>query len=251
LCNGKEHRLASHRSLIELAEVTKRKDIDFSKYRKRHVALEMLYQGFEYHGFARQLGIQNTIEEELFSALRKTRLVPEGLDWKEMKYSRGGRTDKGVSAAGQVVALEVRSKGLVCEQPVEEEDELDYAMILNRALSPKIKILGWKTVQSDFSARFSAKHREYKYFFVDYDSRLDVESMRRAAKMLEGEHDFRNFCKADIPSVKTFVRNILAADIRRTDDLKLRKYSGVELHIKGTAFLWHQVCKDSSNFPFR
>ena len=37
----------------------------------------------------------------LFQALRKTRLVPENADWESMQYSRGGRTDKGVSGVGQ------------------------------------------------------------------------------------------------------------------------------------------------------
>ena len=33
----------------------------------------------------------------LFAALRTTRLVPPGASWQELRYSRGGRTDKGVS----------------------------------------------------------------------------------------------------------------------------------------------------------
>jgi tRNA pseudouridine38/39 synthase len=54
-----------------------------------------------------QENIPHTIEEELFNALRKTRLVPEDASWQQLRYSRGGRTDKGVSALGQVKVLRV------------------------------------------------------------------------------------------------------------------------------------------------
>lgn len=39
----------------------------------------------------------------LFSALRHTRLIPDHADIATLRYSRCGRTDKGVSALGQVV----------------------------------------------------------------------------------------------------------------------------------------------------
>lgn len=159
-----------------------------------------------------------------------------------MVYSRGGRTDKGVSAAGQVVALELRSKALLGEEPCPEESELDYPGIINRVLSPKIRILGWKTVDDSFSARFSAKSREYKYFFVDQDRKLNLSAMQAAASFLVGEHDFRNFCKADVPNVTNFIRSVLSASLKRSSLLKAGSFSIIELHIEGTAFLWHQVC---------
>ena len=44
------------------------------------------------------------VQAQLFSAMRKVRLVPEGKTWQELNYSRCGRTDKGVSALEQVGA---------------------------------------------------------------------------------------------------------------------------------------------------
>lgn len=38
----------------------------------------------------------------LLAALRRTRLIPQDADPATLKYSRCGRTDKGVSALGQV-----------------------------------------------------------------------------------------------------------------------------------------------------
>lgn len=222
----------------------KKRDIDFSQYQKRYIALEVAYQGFDYYGFARQDTVDKTIEEELFAAMKISRLIPENSGWKEMMYSRGGRTDKGVSAAGQVVALEVRSQARVDQDSCDEASEYDYCAILNKILSREIRVLGWKTVERSFSARFSAKCREYKYFFVDQDFGLNLSAMQEAADYLVGEHDFRNFCKADIPTVKNFSRKILSASLRRNSNLQFGNFSVIELHIRGSAFLWHQVNND-------
>lgn len=78
---------------------------DFSAHGRRHVALRIAYLGWGYQGFASQENTPNTIEEKLFEALKKTRLVD---DRQTSNYHRCGRTDKGVSAFGQVsISIEV------------------------------------------------------------------------------------------------------------------------------------------------
>lgn len=42
------------------------------------------------------------VQGKLFPALRKVKLIPEDVEVSELEYSRCGRTDKGVSALGQV-----------------------------------------------------------------------------------------------------------------------------------------------------
>lgn len=74
---------------------------DFSAHGRRHVALKIAYLGWGYQGFASQENTNNTIEEKLFEALTKTRLVESR---QTSNYHRCGRTDKGVSAFGQVRA---------------------------------------------------------------------------------------------------------------------------------------------------
>lgn len=78
------------------------REFDFFKYRQRYVALQIMYIGWNYHGFARQDTTEETIEGKMFAALRKVRLIPEDAEIGSLKYSRCGRTDKGVSALGQV-----------------------------------------------------------------------------------------------------------------------------------------------------
>lgn len=75
-----------------------RKAFDMSRYRQRHIALKVAYVGTNYHGLAVQANAPS-VEAELFKALERTRLI-EGRD--TCNYSRCGRTDKGVSALGQV-----------------------------------------------------------------------------------------------------------------------------------------------------
>ncbi len=42
------------------------------------------------------------MQNQLYEALRRTKLIPEEAGWQQLGYSRCGRTDKGVSALGQV-----------------------------------------------------------------------------------------------------------------------------------------------------
>ncbi|KAG5301631.1 pseudouridylate synthase [Histoplasma ohiense] len=115
----------------------KARDIDPSKYNTRFIALKFAYLGQRYNGYEHANGNTTplpTIEEELWKALRKARLIfpqaveadgGEGvvgdgesqgreersykIDWTGCQYSKCGRTDRGVSAFGQVVGIRVRS----------------------------------------------------------------------------------------------------------------------------------------------
>ena len=79
-----------------------------NRYMTRHIALRFHYDGATYNGLAQNVNTptDNSVEKALFAALQKTCLIESR---KTCGYSRSGRTDKGVSAFGQVVALRVRS----------------------------------------------------------------------------------------------------------------------------------------------
>ncbi|KAF2198829.1 pseudouridine synthase [Delitschia confertaspora ATCC 74209] len=216
------------------------KTFDFSKYSTRLIALKFAYLGQRYNGFEHHKNNKTplpTIEEEIWKALMKTRLInptpvqegedtqgdrpknsnripPEALErdgadvnWEGCEYSKCGRTDRGVSAFGQVIGIRVRSNrpapkaakpSAVMDAAQETEDistgsewrplepeteqqseskeppfdpianELPYIQILNRVLPPDIRILAWcPNPPPDFSARFSCKERRYKYFFTN------------------------------------------------------------------------------------
>jgi len=77
---------------------------DWSTATFKHSLLRIAYDGSRYHGLAWQEGTP-TVEGVLFDALIKTRLIRSRT---ECNFSRCGRTDKGVHAAGNVVTLLLR-----------------------------------------------------------------------------------------------------------------------------------------------
>lgn len=88
-----------------------RREFNFSAYPTRKIALKFSYAGSGFGGLAWQTRPTPlpTVEGVLFAALVKTRLVdPEG-GFEGCGWERCGRTDRGVSAAGQVVSLYLRS----------------------------------------------------------------------------------------------------------------------------------------------
>ncbi|RXK35586.1 tRNA pseudouridine(38-40) synthase [Tremella mesenterica] len=92
------------------------KSYDHSSHPTRHIALLFAYNGWPYSGVAYQLPPAQqakdplpTVEGELLKALEKTRLVRPNVGLEGCGYGRCGRTDRGVSSAGQVASLWVRS----------------------------------------------------------------------------------------------------------------------------------------------
>ncbi|ONL98527.1 tRNA pseudouridine(38/39) synthase [Zea mays] len=204
---------------------------------KRLVALKVMYFGQRFYGFSSEGNIEPTVESEIFKALERAKLMVANR--KESCYSRCGRTDKGVSATGQVISLYLRSNIKdVGGDMLDERSEIDYVKVLNRILPRDIRVLGWCPVPADFHARFTCLSREYKYLFWKGD--LDILEMQKAASKFIGEHDFRNFCKMDAANVSNYRRHITEFTISACD----RRSNNDELcsmTIKGSAFLWHQV----------
>ncbi|NXJ71058.1 PUS3 synthase, partial [Rostratula benghalensis] len=231
------------------AKKRQQRPFNFGAYGRRHVALKIAYLGWGYQGFASQENTSNTIEEKLFEALKKTRLVD---DRQTSNYHRCGRTDKGVSAFGQVISLHLRSNlaegknlsGQDSKGKSAGEEELRYTHILNRVLPPDIRALAWAPVEPDFSARFSCLKRTYRYFFPC--ANLDVALMDAAAQRYVGSHDFRNLCKMDVANgVVNFQRTILSAGVtwveRGGETGPQDPFRLCQFEVTGQAFLYHQV----------
>ncbi|CAH0493462.1 unnamed protein product [Peronospora farinosa] len=238
----------------------KTREYNMSNYVVRAVAVKFLYIGEKYSGFARQDHMPETVERYLYEALVRSKLI-ENIE--DAGYSRCGRTDRSVSAFGQVVALRVRSNlpgtaellsaSSIDDVPPGEKfqvrlatgeiktlTEVDYASHINRALPADIRVYSVASCRPGFSARFDCKARVYRYFFVRRD--LNIEKMRTAAQYLVGKHDFRNFCRID-PNCHVYERSVGSFKIeecpgQRADDSSQQMY---RCEIFGRAFLWHQV----------
>eukprot|EP00127_Corallochytrium_limacisporum_P003089 Clim_evm18s146 gene=Clim_evmTU18s146 len=200
----------------------------------RYVAMKLSYLGWDYSGFAGQIGDQvETVEKYLLNALLKTKLIK---DRESALYQRCGRTDKGVSAITQVITLQVR-------EVKQGTDDQPYLRMINANLPAVIRVYAYAFIDDSMDARFSCMYRTYKYFF--HRRNLDVSLMKEAVKHFQGDHDFRHFAKLD-PA--------LAQDSRQPN--MRRRVTHFDLYspsnsnhpgdicyftITGQAFLWHQV----------
>lgn len=217
----------------------KQKEMDFSKYSTRKIAIRFAYLGWNYNGLAVQADpAVRTVEGSILAALHKTKMIPS-LDPSDCEFSRCGRTDTGVSAMRQVISLRVRSNLSLQDQldPARDTDEIDYLKLLNSLLSNDI--VAYEIClrpPPGFDARFSCQSRHYHYYF--YAHGLDIAAMRDAAHRFVGVHDFRNFCKVDgSKQISNFTREILHSSISPL----LGQNNMYYFDLKGTAFLWHQV----------
>ncbi|KAI9079920.1 hypothetical protein K1719_038166 [Acacia pycnantha] len=141
-----------------------------TKYKRRKIAIFFAYCGVGYQGMQKNPGaktIEGDLEEALFvsgAVPEQDRGIPKRYDW-----ARSARTDKGVSAVGQVVSgrFYIDPPGLVDR--------------LNSNLSPQIRIFGYKRVTASFNAKKFCDRRRYVYlipvFALDPCSHRDRESV--------------------------------------------------------------------------
>jgi tRNA pseudouridine38-40 synthase len=168
------------------------------------------YDGSAFHGFAANDGVA-TVAGTLTAAL--TRVLGQPVE-----LTGAGRTDAGVHGWGQVVSLDVP----------DGTDLDDLAHRINRMCAPSIAVRTPAWTEPDFSARFSAQWRHYRYTVLNtpqvhpllagvtwhVPQPLDLAVLQLAADALVGEHDFASFCRrpkpaADAPPV-SLVRRVIA-----------------------------------------
>lgn len=192
-------------------------------------ALGVEYDGTTYHGWQRQDGVIS-IQAEVEAAIS---YVADH----SVEIICAGRTDKGVHALQQVVHFDTHA--------IRKNDA--WLMGINRYLPPTINVHWIKEVNDDFHARFSAKARRYAYVIYHHSTRpslirdhvtwiyrkLDISSMRLAAKYLLGEHDFSSFRGKDCQA-KTTNRTIIHLDL-------IEKGPFLIIDIKANAFLHNMV----------
>ena len=175
------------------------------------VAFKHAYFGWNFHGNQYQPHLR-TVDGEIFKAL-----IRMGMDARERKYRIAGRTDAGVSALGNVFALNLDSF------------DLWFINALNANLPDDITVWGYAAVDNSFNPR-KAESRVYRY--VMPDESYDLDAMKEAAKILAGRHDFSGFAKACSPCI----REIYVSEIEKHRDFLI--YT-----VEGNAFAWNMVRK--------
>jgi len=184
-----------------------------SKKSRRHM-LKFYYIGAKrYHGSQRQSELL-TIEECLLHTLKEKKYIK---DYQSSGFEVASRTDRFVSARGAAFSFITEKKPILME--------------LNSDLPKNIGIWAQVEIPLDFHLRFNAISRHYKYILANDD--LDLDTMKKACKELEGKHDFINFSKRDKEEKKT-VRDMDSVSIDVVDDYFV-------FNFKSRAFLRQQV----------
>ncbi|XP_076948524.1 uncharacterized protein LOC143620806 [Bidens hawaiensis] len=138
---------------------------------KHTLAILLAYSGAGYQGMQRNPGAK-TIESDLHHALYLSHAIsqPDRDCPKRFHFARAARTDKGVSALGQVVSgkFKLDPLGLFVEG-------------VNDKLGDRVRVFGFKRVTNTFSAKKSCDQRRYVYllpvFALDCAAHRDRESV--------------------------------------------------------------------------
>jgi tRNA pseudouridine38-40 synthase len=165
--------------------------------------LTIAYDGTGFRGWARQPEAR-TVEAEVRRALEELYGSFTGL-------AVAGRTDTGVHSLANVISV-----GVTGGPPPERAAEA-----LNATLPDDLAIVGVEEVPADFSARFDARSRSYRYrvwrrrqpspFEANralwWPRPLDLDVLNANAASLVGEHDFTAFTPTETQH-RVFVRTV-------------------------------------------
>ena len=193
------------------------------------ILLTVQYLGTHYAGWQAQAnatGIQQVIEGALTTIFGQP-----------IRIEGAGRTDSGVHALAQRAHADVPFAA----------PRSAFVRGVNDLLPHDIRILDVEEVADSFHCRFAPHTKTYAYRIWNgevadvfrYETHahigqpLDVEVMRRAAQVLEGEHDFKAFTVAS-PEVSSTVRTIRNVAIERDGDV-------VTISVTADGFLRYMV----------
>ena len=194
-------------------------------------ALLVEYDGTPFVGWQRQtngLSVQQVLEEA--ATPLNGGVLPETV--------ASGRTDAGVHAEGQVVGIELQA-----DLPPERVREA----LNTRSRPHPVSVLSVAIPPEEWSARFSARGRAYRYRILNRRPRpaleigrvwhvpqpLDAAAMHEAAQMLLGKHDFSAY-RAAACQAKDALRTLDRLDVSRFGE-------EVVIHTAARSFLHHQV----------
>jgi tRNA pseudouridine38-40 synthase len=140
------------------------------------VAVKFAYNGKSYHGFVRQPNLK-TVEQEILDSLVKYNIIKNA---KDSCFRYASRTDKGVSALGNVIAFDTKLFESSLLKKISSEDIIFYAYL---------------QVEPDFYPRY-AKYRQYRYYLKNQD--YDFEKIISISNNFIGKHNFSNFAKVEL-----------------------------------------------------
>jgi tRNA pseudouridine38-40 synthase len=198
------------------------------------IKLTIAYDGTNYAGWQVQkigLGVQQLVEESI------ARILPRAT-----RLHSSSRTDAGVHALGMVAQFEIPESRL-------RMTLRKLSLAINAHLPPDIRVLSAAKARPEFDARFDAKGKQYRYFIWNAPAMnpllrerawhvarsLDLASMRAAARLFLGRHDFKSLAATRAYEMKSTVRTLTRCDIQR-------RGPALTIIIEGDGFLY-KMCR--------
>ena len=216
--------------------------------RGRNIRLLVAYDGTGFCGWQRQgeggnfpdalrsgrssvNGRPRTVQGVIEAALKKLHKEPVAL-------TGSGRTDAGVHAAGQVANFYTSIAGMEAGR---------FVPALNSLLPHDVRILEARETQPDFHARFDARLRTYRYYFITRKSALpwelryawhlrrqpDLTRLNSYARLFAGEMDCSAFA---VPGDRSKSRSRYIAGTGF-----FFEHGKLVFEISANAFLWKMV----------
>jgi len=193
--------------------------------------IKIEYDGTKFVGWQHQInGI--SIQEKIEKALKK-------IFKNKIRINGAGRTDKGVHATGQFANFLIKKK---------IEDKNKFLNSINFFLRKDlISIIKINKKKLSFHARYQAKERIYEYQIVNRQGsltidknkswhikkKIDMNYLKKGAKILEGTHNFSTFRAASC-SAKSPIKTMNSVKVNKKGDKIFIRFSS-------KSFLQNQV----------
>ncbi len=203
--------------------------------------IKIQYLGYRLHGWQRQPNFK-TVEGLIKKTLRY--VLPE----RRFKILGSSRTDAMVSANDGAFEL------FLYKEPLGNEEE--FLTVFNLNLPPDIRAIQIKEVDGNFNIIQHPKLKEYLYLFIfgqknhpfcaplmaNFQDHLDIEIMKKGAKIFEGTHFFKSYCVGPTPQTK-FERTIIKSEIVENEIYTANFFPDESFifRVTGSGFLRYQI----------
>ena len=193
--------------------------------------IKVEYEGTNFAGWQSQKN-GKSIQDEVEKVLKKILKT-------KIRIAGAGRTDKGVHAFSQYASFKVKKK---------IENKKVFLESANYFLKNKlISILDVRKKSNNFHARHSAKLRTYEYLIANRQANLSINKnrawhvkkkinlnlLKKGAKLLEGTHNFSTFRAASC-SAKSPIKKMNIIKIGKLNDI-------IKIRFSSQSFLQNQV----------
>lgn len=164
------------------------------------------YDGRNFTGYQRGNG-ERSVEDTILSAMSKYSIASS--------FSSAARTDRGVSAAGNVIMFSTAM-------------EPEKALGILNASCKGIVFHSYANVPANFRVRFSSS-KQYRYILKE--DQINPDLFPNLLKKFEGTHDFT-----------LFSRNDHRSPVRTVDRVEVKNDRGLVISdIYGPNFVWNQI----------